>query len=243
MPDSSVRDIHDAVAGSDDPVVASTRPAATTDAEMRRMIADVLAKLRPEGTTVLEIGCGTGVLAVPIAGRAARYAGVDISPRAADVLRRRLPAATIRCADITQDDLGDMGTFDRVLVYATLHYVRTEDEGARFVRNALARLAPGGVALFGNLPLPAADLPHTRRQRILALAWSARRRLSRRRQRSAPPALPAEACLPLTRRLIEVWLATVDGARWRWLAPATGVPMQRTRADLIVERTGGAGRE
>lgn len=242
MPDSSVRDIHDAVADSDDPVVASTRPATTTDLELRRMVADVIAKLQPDGVSVIEVGCGTGVLGIPVARRASRYAGVDISPRALDVLRQRVPTATVRCADVTADDLSDLGTYDRVLVYAALHYVQTADEGRRFIRNSLARLAPGGRALIGNIPLPAEELPHSAGQRLRGLAWSAGRRLLRNRGRAAPPGLPPGSCLPLTRSLIEEWLGDVAGVTWRWAAPATGVPLQRTRADLLLQRDGGAGR-
>ena len=75
MSDNPVRILHDSVARSNDPVVASTRPASTTSTEMRRMVEDVIAKLEPDGMTVIDIGCGTGVLGVPIARRAARYAG------------------------------------------------------------------------------------------------------------------------------------------------------------------------
>lgn len=239
-----VRDLHDAVARSGDPIVESTRPAATTALEMRRMIGDVIAKLQPDGMSVLEIGCGTGVLGVPIAKRAARYAGVDISQQAVDVLRQRLPTAEVRCADVTTDDLVELGVFDRVLVYATLHYVTTPDEGARFLRNALARLVPGGRALFGNLPLSRDDLPHSAFQQAIGRAWSGARRirghLNPPPRRPDPGALPSGYCLTLSRALIEDWLRPVPGVTWHWLVPRLGVPLQRTRADLIVEKDAGA---
>lgn len=231
-----VRDLHDAVARSDDPVVASTRPATTTPLEMRRMVEDVVAKLRPEGVSVVELGCGTGVLAGPIAALASAYVGVDMAGEAIRVLTERVPAAIVRCADVVNDDLSDLGVFDRVLVYATLHYVSTEGEGEHFVRSSLALLAPGGLALFGNLPIPAAELPHSHRQRAVALAWTAARRLQRRPHRSAVNSLPPGSALSLSRPLIESWLQGIPGIRWRWLAPRAGTPMHRTRADLVVER-------
>jgi SAM-dependent methyltransferase len=240
--DNPVRDIHDAVARNADPVVASTRPATTAALEMRRMVADVIAKLRPGGASVIELGCGTGVLGVPIARRASRYVGVDISPRAVEVLRERLPGSTIRCADVTHDDLSDLGTFDRLLVYAALHYVVSEADGERFVRGALAMLAPGGRALFGNLPMPAGDLPHSTWQRAVRRAWTGGRRvlrgLHRQPMRPNPLSMPTGYCLPLSRALIESWLHGVPGVRWQWLAPGLGVPLARTRADLLVFRKG-----
>ncbi len=240
--ENPVRDLHDLVARSEDPVVASTRPATTSALEMKRMVGDVIAKLKPDGVSVVELGSGTGVLGMPIARRAARYAGVDISPQAVEVLRERLPNAVVRCADVTRDDLRDLGSFDRVLVYATLHYVTDEAEGERFVRGALGLLAPGGRALFGNLPLPAEDLPHSRLQRALGRAWTGSRRVGRRFRRQPlrpdPSSMPAGYCLPLSRRLIESWLRQVPGVRWRWVAPRLGVPLQRSRADLLVEKRG-----
>jgi SAM-dependent methyltransferase len=210
---------------------------------MRRMIDDVMSTLRPDGLTVIELGCGTGVLGVPIARRAGAYTGIDVSREAVVVLRARLPAADIRCLDVIRDDLTELGTFDRVLVYATLHYVTSEDEGALFVRKAVGLLSPGGVALFGNLPLPYADLPHTVMQRAAGIAWSIARRLSRPQSRpQVGGIIPMGYCLALTRPLIEGWLREIPATRWRWLAPRLGTPMQRTRADLVVEKQGDAPR-
>lgn len=235
MSDNPVRDLHDAVAGSDDPVVASTRPANTTSIEMRRMVADVVGKLRPAGATVLDLGCGTGVLGEPIARVAARYAGVDISPKAVEVLRERIPGADIRCADVLRDDLSDLGVFDRVLIYAVLHYVTSEAEGELFVRKAVGLVTPGGLALFGNLPLPPKDLPHSAIQKAAGLTWSLARRFGRRRSRAPVGGIPDR--LALTRPMIDSWLVGIHDVSWRWVAPRLGTPMQRTRADLIVEKS------
>jgi SAM-dependent methyltransferase len=240
VPAHPVRDLHDAVARSQDPVIASTRPAATTSAEMQRMVEDVLEKLRPDGVSVLELGCGTGVLGVPVARRASRYVGVDVSSEAVAVLRERLPDAVIRCADATMHPLDELGKFDRVLVYATLHYVTSAAEGECLVRNALASLAPGGRAFFGNLPLPGKDLPHSPLQRIAGLAWSGSRRLKRRPRREPIGGLPAGYCTELNRALINGWLRNVPDIQWRWLAPRVGVPHQRTRADLVVDKDASA---
>jgi hypothetical protein len=153
------------------------------------------------------------------------------------VLRVRLPAADVRCADVIRDDLSDLGVSDRVLVYAVLHYVTNEAEGELFVRKAIGLLAPGGLALFGNLPLPNQDLPHTRAQRIAGMTWSAARRLGRRQSRVTMSGIPPGYCLALTRPMIDRWLQGISGITWTWAAPRVGTPLQRTRADLIVERS------
>jgi hypothetical protein len=157
------------------------------------------------------------------------------------VLSERLPNALIRCADVTRDDLSDLGQFDRVLVYAALHYVTSAAEGERFVHRALSLLAPGGRALFGNLPLPVADLPHSWLQRAFGRGWTGLRRIARqlghRPARADPSSMPAGYCLPLTRDLIEGWLRPVPDVSWRWVPPRVGVPLMRSRADLIVEKS------
>ena len=158
-----VRKIHNAVATSTDPAEASCRVQGTTPLELRLLVRDVLRKLELRSAhRVLDVGCGTGVLGVPLARRAASYVGVDFADQAVQVLRQRLAEsgldhhAEARVMDFVAADDGELeelGTFDRTLVYAMLHYVRSEAEGQRLVHRALALTRPGGRILFGSLPL------------------------------------------------------------------------------------------
>ncbi len=156
-----VRLLHNAVARSGDPAAASTRPEGTSDRDLRRLVGDVLRKLDPPvDGSVLEIGCGTGILSVPIARRVRRFVGIDFAEEAIAVLGERLGREGLsqRCelkvldmlAAPEQDRPAD---FDRVLMYAVLHYARSDEEGIGFLRAAVGSLRPGGVALVGNLPL------------------------------------------------------------------------------------------
>jgi SAM-dependent methyltransferase len=161
--DNLVRDIHDVVAGSEDLVEASVRPAGTTQRELRAMQRDVLRKLwLRAGTSVVEIGCGVGLLGVPVAERAAHYVGLDFAPRAVQVANERLQAAgvgghaQVLCLDVLDvaaEELSRLGRFDRVLVYAVFHYVRSEQEAVCLLQRIADLLAPGGRALIGNVPL------------------------------------------------------------------------------------------
>jgi predicted O-methyltransferase YrrM len=158
-----VRDIHDAVAESENLVEASVRPLGTTQREMRAMRRDVLRKLRlAPGMSVAEIGCGVGVLGVPIARAAARYVGLDFAPQAVRVANERLRAAglgdrahalLLDVMGATEEDLRGLGRFDRVLLYAVLNTARGEQEATRFLQRTVDLLAPGGRALVGNVPL------------------------------------------------------------------------------------------
>jgi SAM-dependent methyltransferase len=166
MPDDDLHPVarlHNEVARADDAGVASTRPSGTTATELQRMVADVITKLDlgPE-QAVCEIGCGTGVLARPIAARVRRFVGVDFAGEALAVLGEHFEQdgtadrATLLCLDVLGDDVGPLtalGPFDRVLVYATFHYVPDDAAGARFLETIVQLLAPGGLALVGNLPL------------------------------------------------------------------------------------------
>ncbi len=178
QPDDPVARLHNRVAADPDDVVASTRPPGTTAADLDRMVADVMAKLElgPD-LRACEIGCGTGVLAVPLADRVARFVGVDFAAHALDVLAARLGSAGLgdRSTLVELDLIGarpdelaalaDLGPFDRILVYATFHYVRDEAQAATLLGRVVELLAPGGVALVGNLPVVelAAELAPGRR--------------------------------------------------------------------------------
>ncbi len=204
MSENLVRDIHDVVADSQNPAEASVRPPGTTRRELRAMQRDVLRKLQlGSNTSVAEIGCGVGLLGVPVAERATRYLGLDFAPQAVRVANERLQAAGISdragalCLDmlsVTDERLRELGHFDRVLVYAVLHFARSEREGVCFLQRTVDLLAPGGRALVGNVPLedlrvdwtPSEQPPQGMRARLLAAGrWIA---------------TPGVAPVPLTRR-------------------------------------------
>jgi len=102
------------------------------------------------------------------------------------VLRHRLDhaglgdRATLVDVDVVGTDpieLEVLGPFDRVLVYATFHYVRDAQQATIFLARVVDLLAPGGMALIGNLPLIdlADQLAGVRRARgraRLATMWS-----------------------------------------------------------------------
>jgi SAM-dependent methyltransferase len=250
--DNLVREIHDAVARSSSPVEASVRPPATTPRELRAMQRDVLRKLRlSAGASVAEIGCGVGVLGVPIAQSSARYIGLDFAPRAVDVANERLRAAGVGerahalCLDVlsvSRQALRELGCFDRVLVYAVLHYARSEREAVRFLQSTVDLLAPGGRALVGNVPLEDLQIdwvssesaPRAPAQRLLETTrwlssagagavpltrrWKVRRviatalHIRRGAESFSLPRLPSNYVVPLTTTAVERWLGTLEGS-------------------------------
>ena len=75
--------------------------------------------LIPAGSSVLEIGCGTGELLAAL--EPSRGVGVDISPRMVEQARRNFPALDFRVDDM--EDLQIREKFDYVLVVDTIGHV------------------------------------------------------------------------------------------------------------------------
>jgi SAM-dependent methyltransferase len=98
---------------------------------------------------VLDLGCGTGGHARPLAERGYTVVGVDRSP---DMLRRareRGTTARFELGDITSFDLGE--TFDAVLMmFAVLGYVTCNADVQAALAAARRHVGPGGV-LFGDI--------------------------------------------------------------------------------------------
>jgi cyclopropane fatty-acyl-phospholipid synthase-like methyltransferase len=99
------------------------------------------------GWWVLEIGCGTGRLVKPLAGRVARVVGVDLSD---EMLRRArdycagLPNVELRSTDGRLDFLSD-DEFDFVFSHIVFQHLPRKAYAERYFREAFRVLAPGGT--------------------------------------------------------------------------------------------------
>jgi len=109
-----------------------------------------------DGGRVLELGVGTGRLAIPMARAGLRVIGVDASASMLERLSERDPdgAVAVVCGDMV-DDLPD-GTFDLVLVaYNTLFNLDSARRQAACFAQVAARLAPtGGFVVEAFVPVP-----------------------------------------------------------------------------------------
>jgi SAM-dependent methyltransferase len=181
-----------------------------------KAVADLIADLaRPEGGSVLDPSCGTGMLLSAAAARgAAAVYGQDADPDNTVVARARLagtPEAAVRRGDMVDDawpdlrvdavvsDLPAGGTwpYDELAADPRWQYAlppRSEPELA-WVQHALARLQPGGRAVL-LLPPGVAERPAGRR---------IRRELLRRGALRAVIALPSGATAPFNLRL-HIWV-------------------------------------
>jgi len=106
--------------------------------------ASFLARLAGDGRA-LELGIGTGRIAVPLRQRGVRVHGIDLSSAMITRLRAKPGAAGIgvTIGDFTTTRAG--GTFRLAyLVFNTIMSLTTQDQQAECFRNAAAQLEPGG---------------------------------------------------------------------------------------------------
>jgi SAM-dependent methyltransferase len=110
--------------------------------------AAFLAGLVGEGGRVLELGIGTGRLALPLAGRGLRVSGVDASPAMVERLRAKPGGAELPVVVADFADVGSVvdGEFDLVLVaFNSLFELLDQDAQCRCVAGAARLLTPGGA--------------------------------------------------------------------------------------------------
>lgn len=113
-----------------------------------------LARLGPGPTRVLELGCGTGRVTVPLAQRCSFLHGVDLSPAMAALCQRRAREAgvstnraTVTVGDITDLSLGS--TFN--LIVAPFRVFHESDAAvAGFFRTIRHHLAPLGRCILNT---------------------------------------------------------------------------------------------
>jgi len=107
-------------------------------------VVDVLADLAGAGAA-LELGIGTGRIAVPLAGRGVHVHGIDLSEAMVARLRAKPGAESI---GVTIGDFATTrveGTFAvAYLVYNTINNLTTQDAQVACFENVGAHLAPGG---------------------------------------------------------------------------------------------------
>jgi len=111
-----------------------------------------LLALVPEGTTVVEIGLGTGGLLPALAARAKRVIGIDHSPAMLEEARRRLTAAGLGGIELRLGEMTHLPLPDNAAECAVLNMVLHHAADPQAVLAEIRRiLAPGGSLLLVDL--------------------------------------------------------------------------------------------
>lgn len=114
-----------------------------------------LEEARRAGSDVLEIGCGTGRILVPIAESGVSIVGLDPAAEMLAIARRKLDSAAVDVrarAELVEGDVRDFSLARRfqlaIIPYrAFLHLMTVEDQIAG-LRNIHRHLQPGGRLVF-----------------------------------------------------------------------------------------------
>jgi SAM-dependent methyltransferase len=105
---------------------------------------DFLAGLAGDGAA-LELGVGTGRIAIPLSRRGVPVHGIDLSPQMVTELRAKPGGGDI---GVTVGDFATVTVEDRFslayLVFNTINNLTTQDGQVACFRNVAAHLAPGG---------------------------------------------------------------------------------------------------
>lgn len=123
--------------------VAPARAAAET-------LLTLLEEVPPGPDWVVDLGCGSGVLAAALTGAGHRVLGIDLSPAMLRIARRRAPGAAFVCASVWEAALPPaiaVCAVGEVLNYR-FRAGSPGDELPALLRRIAAALRPGGVLLF-----------------------------------------------------------------------------------------------
>jgi len=96
--------------------------------------------------SLLDVGVGTGRVAVPLLAAGVRVTGVDIAPAMLARLRAKCPDLPVALADVAQLPFR-AASFDAVLFVHILHLV---DDAGAVVDAAVRSLRAGGALLYGR---------------------------------------------------------------------------------------------
>lgn len=103
---------------------------------------------------VLELGCGTGRVVVPLAAAGQRVTGVDISPALLAIAERKLAdaglshSATLVCADLRSFELAEKQFALAICTSNTLMHLTTAGDQLAVLRNAYRHLRTNGVLVI-----------------------------------------------------------------------------------------------
>jgi cyclopropane fatty-acyl-phospholipid synthase-like methyltransferase len=134
----------------DDTIISSARYPFQAEA-IAKIAPDIASKLCLERHhRLLEIGFGSGVVLTPLANYVDEAIGID-----QDAYVERLHSSAsdnISLVKGTWPRSKPHGTFDRIVIYSVLHYLKDQGSAIAFVDAATEVLRIGGAILVGDLP-------------------------------------------------------------------------------------------
>lgn len=113
--------------------------------------------MRSKPSSILELGCGTGILATRYAKHIRRYVGLDFSEQSVLITRKRLDAFAELSKEVHQKNIISFPevtrgeTFDCIVINSVIQYLPHQDNVRQVIEQCIAALNKGGVLFVGDI--------------------------------------------------------------------------------------------
>ena len=138
------------------------------------ILLDALRRRRIAGGLVVDLGCGSGILAAPIAEAGYRIHGIDLSIAMIALARRRVPRGHFVLGSLREAELPPCAAV--AAVGECINYLfdgdHAEEDLARLFQRIHHALLPGGLFLFDVAEPGLAAGPKPRRNYVETEAWA-----------------------------------------------------------------------
>lgn len=125
--------------------------AATSETQMQAYVDGLIESLEIRaGDTLFEVGCGAGAVSIPMAERAIRVVGLDLSPSLIEIARVALPDHEFHVGDGAKFT-HPRTDFDAALSQGVFQFFPSQDHGIETVRNMVAHTRKGGIVAVTDL--------------------------------------------------------------------------------------------
>lgn len=120
--------------------------------EEKKIIYDLIQKMELSANDkLLEIGCGTGAILIPLSFLVNSATGID-HPDVIASFKERIHHHNIRLISGNFLDIDVKSKYSKILIYSVLQCLSDENEVIKFIEKALSCLKPDGILLVGDIP-------------------------------------------------------------------------------------------
>jgi len=121
------------------------------------IVNDICSKVPlTDASVILDVGCGTGVVTIPLSRRVRHIDALDAGQKVLEQLMKDCKALNIGNISFHHGTACDLhfadGTFDGVIMYAVIHYLENESQIEQCIRELVRVCRPGGYILVADIP-------------------------------------------------------------------------------------------